>query len=310
MKVTTIVVQKNPKLDLLVGIWLLKNFGEEKFPGIKTATITVSSTCNKPEFELVSGRLLLGFGGGMFDNHGTTKKVTELVFDVIKPSQKGLSALIRGMINEDARLQLLSEQVRDLNRYWAGSVKVEKLYALIDPFLRVIVMRQAEYAEARIFALSGKVGWSEGNGVKFVIARTDNPQFQCAARNLGAKIIVQRNECGKTQVFGSPDLDMANLTVRIRRAEISIGKIRASRFLNEKILAEPSVEEVPQWYYDVVGNNLFNGTETFDAPSSVLGREDFHGVIRKFLLETVEKPKAVEKEPASSAESESSEAVA
>ncbi len=80
--ITKIVTHKRPHADELVARMLLRRFpvGEEKFPGITTATTSYMTTG-----ELTDGKtwqdfpdtVFLGCGGGPFDEHATSKKERE-----------------------------------------------------------------------------------------------------------------------------------------------------------------------------------------------------------------------------------------
>ena len=72
-----IILPTRPQPDTIVGIFLLKVFGKNKYPGIENASIDVMS--NLPQGESVEsleekGLLLIDVGGSRFDHHnrGTT----------------------------------------------------------------------------------------------------------------------------------------------------------------------------------------------------------------------------------------------
>ena len=77
MHFTSILTHERPHLDEIVAIWLLRKFGEQRFPGISTASVTFTSIRKlaeaglKPEDYEARGVLLLGIGGGRFDEHPT-----------------------------------------------------------------------------------------------------------------------------------------------------------------------------------------------------------------------------------------------
>lgn len=78
-KIKKIVTHLRPHADELVALMLLRKFpeGEEKFPGVKNAEISFLKTGELPDgktAEDFSDTLFLGCGGGMFDEHATSKK--------------------------------------------------------------------------------------------------------------------------------------------------------------------------------------------------------------------------------------------
>jgi len=78
--VTTIVTHFGPHLDEITAIFLLRKFGEELFPGISTAEVIFWKTVET--FDGASAQawlernqyLLVGIGGGIFDEHGSGAK--------------------------------------------------------------------------------------------------------------------------------------------------------------------------------------------------------------------------------------------
>lgn len=77
--ITKIITHKRPHADELVARMLLRKFkeGEEKFPGISHAHTTYMATGELPDGKTSTDfpdTVFLGCGGGMFDEHATTKK--------------------------------------------------------------------------------------------------------------------------------------------------------------------------------------------------------------------------------------------
>lgn len=71
----TIATHVMPHFDEILGIWLLQNFGEEQFPGIRTAKIIYWSAGratpdgrSADDYEQ-NGVVAVGVGGGRFDEH-------------------------------------------------------------------------------------------------------------------------------------------------------------------------------------------------------------------------------------------------
>lgn len=77
--ITKIIPHKRPHADELVARMILRKFpeGENKFPGVKSATTEFMSTGELPEgktFLDFPESIFLGCGGGPFDEHATSKK--------------------------------------------------------------------------------------------------------------------------------------------------------------------------------------------------------------------------------------------
>ena len=295
MKVNTLVVHRNPHLDELVAVWLLRNFGEKMFPGIRAAKLETAGKTElaqmTPEMAALSGRLLVGLGGGMFDDHKADRPdcATSLVATHLGVrNDKKLKMLVEGVYRADSAneglYQYLAAMVKDLNRYWGGSVDVERLYEQFEPFITAMVARQVEFLEAQGLVQSkyrskiGEIKIAAANGI-------DNRQFQHAARLAGAKVIIQRNEAGLTQILGSEELDMPGLAARIRRHELYKSNLSIRRRLtDEELTAFGTLAEIPHWYLDK--GNLLNGSESFpDTPASGIPFGDVVRIVEKHLEE-------------------------
>jgi hypothetical protein len=77
--ITKIITHNRPHVDELVALMLLKKFpeGEEKFPGVKNATVSFMTTGELPDGKTANDfpdTIFLGCGGGMFDEHATSQK--------------------------------------------------------------------------------------------------------------------------------------------------------------------------------------------------------------------------------------------
>jgi hypothetical protein len=69
-----IVTHERPHLDEIVAIWLLRRFGEARFPGVSQAKVSYTTTGRRgPDAKESEARgvLMLGIGGGRFDEHPT-----------------------------------------------------------------------------------------------------------------------------------------------------------------------------------------------------------------------------------------------
>jgi len=77
--ITEVRTHHRPHLDEVVALWLLRQFGQEQFPGVDTASVTFDGNGGKladgvTEAELLDqGILLLGIGRGTFDEHAASE---------------------------------------------------------------------------------------------------------------------------------------------------------------------------------------------------------------------------------------------
>lgn len=297
MNVKQLVVHLNPHLDELVAVWLLRNFGEKFFSGVSKAKLVTwgkkELEVNSLELALANGSLLVGLGGGMFDDHVHGECAAILVAKRLGVSDDpSLKKLLNGVLIADSEadgcLYWLAEEIKNLNRYWSGSVHVEALYERIQPFIFVQVARQKEFLEARkLFDVRYK---NRVCGVPVSVAdAVDNPQYQHAARAGGAKVIIQRNTHGLTQIFGCEDLNPFLLAMKVRKAELSMmhNGSRPSRFISdEELLVKGTLSEIPQWCADEPF--LLNGSESYpDVSPSRINFRDLVQLVEKHIAETM-----------------------
>ena len=299
MNVKQLIVHVCPHLDEIVAIWLLRNLGEKVFPGISKAKLVAwkkeDLRANPPEVALSNGSLLVGLGGGMFDDHlrdGQMRRTECAATLVAKHIGISGNPLYMQMLKEvfladseaDGSLQWLAEEIKNLNRYWAGSIDLEVLYKHVEPFIIVQIERQREFLEAKKLhseRYRSRVCWVTISAADVV----DNRQYQHAARAGGAKVIIQRNSNGLTQIFGCEDLDLPSLAMKIRKAELTEMRngARPTRFLSDDELREKgTLPEVPQWYVDDAF--ILNGSESFpDVPPSRINFRDLVRLVEKHI---------------------------
>ncbi|MFA7252882.1 MAG: hypothetical protein WC027_03435 [Candidatus Paceibacterota bacterium] len=297
MKITKIALHQNPHLDEIVAVMLFRRYGEDKFPGVSTAKLVAwgkkELAQTPPEMAAMSGTILVGIGGGMFDDHGKSPRqdcaATLVAKHLGKMGNPVWGRILRDVFLADSEasgsMQSLAEEVKNLNRYWAGSLDVERVYALIEPMILARLGRQDEYLTA-----SGRFESAYrnriGGQIKLVaVDGLDNVQFQHVARAAGVDIIVQRGSSGLTQILGSKDLDMVGLAVRLRKTEIAKSNLRMSHFMDdEELAAVGTIEEIPHWYLE--GGFLLNGSESFpDVPPSNIKFADLVHLVEKHLIE-------------------------
>ncbi|MBM3313311.1 hypothetical protein FJY70_01805, partial [candidate division WOR-3 bacterium] len=80
MLFTRILTHERPHLDEIAAIWLLRRFGDSRFPGVSQAEVSFTTVWKLAESGLSAdeyernGVLLLGVGGGRFDEHPTLEQ--------------------------------------------------------------------------------------------------------------------------------------------------------------------------------------------------------------------------------------------
>ena len=297
-----ILTHERPHLDEIVAIWLLRKFGEQRFPGISTAAVTFTSIRRlaeaglKPEEYETQGTLLLGIGGGRLDEHPTMDEgrkagdcATTLVAKELGVSDDpSLAKILRFVRAADVEgnaspfdisyvVKLLhAKHPDDPNRAmeWA-LVAIEAKY---QEQLRFFTVVKPEFdAKAKVEEIAvGQKRW------RIVSIDSDEDGIHKYARSeYGARaaMVIQRRSSGNVAIFGNKQagVDLREAAKLIRLAEreakgLSEGTRPQSdatdaspmcpRPDDERLLAEGYSPGAEEWFYHKQGQMLLNGSLT------------------------------------------------
>ena len=281
-----ILTHERPHLDEIVAIWLLRKFGEQRYPGIARAEVSFTSIRKlaeaglKPEDYEAQGTLLLGIGGGRFDEHPTMDEgrkagdcATTLVAREIgvsdDPSLAKILRFVRAAdVEGNASPFDVSYVVKLLHaRYpddphrvieWA-LVAIEAKY---QEQLRFFTVIKPEFdAKARVEEVA--VGKKR---LRIVTVDSDEDGIHKYARSeYGARaaIVIQRRSSGNVAVFGNKQagVDLREAAKLIRLAEQEAKGIPALAD-EERLLAEGYAPGAEEWFYHRQGQMLLNGSLT------------------------------------------------
>jgi len=291
----SILTHERPHLDEIVAVWLLRKFGEQRFPGISTAAVTFTSIRKlaeaglKPEDYEARGTLLLGIGGGRFDEHPTMDEgrktgdcATTLVAKEIGVSDDlSLAKILRFVRAADVEgnaspfdisyvVKLLHARYPDEPHRvieWA-LVAIEAKY---QEQLRFFTVVKPEFdAKARVEEIA--VGQRR---LRIVTIDSDEDGIHKYARSeYGARaaIVIQRRSSGNAAVFGNKQagVDLREATKLIRLAEREAKGLEFASD-DERLLAEGYAPGAEEWFYHKQGQMLLNGSLTqADVPATRL----------------------------------------
>jgi hypothetical protein len=293
--VRRIVTHVSPHLDEIFGIWLLRRYGMTVFPGIETAPVEYwqddmkTRTWQEHETE---GTLLIGIGGGRFDEHTTetTQRknghcAASLVAEALNLSKiPSISPLLDYVMNDDLKgsrnpFDLASVIVRLHRSYplepqrvidWAN-LAIESDIKLRERFV-------SETADAFAQAVITVVTHN-GKRIKIATITTDDPQIPAFSRTAaGGRIAlcIVRTSTGNISVL-SNTYDHLNLTELCRLLRIEEYKV--THTLNNSwrwkdFEGEGKVPLAPNWFYFKEGEHIFNGGLTHpDVPPTLLTLE-------------------------------------
>ena len=282
----TIVLPTRSQPDTLVAIFILKQYGQEKFPGIQDAKVEVWQAFPAGENEeslLTKGILLLDFGGGRFDHHGKTVQTTasNLISEYLGvQADPSLTKLLeyakrddfygKGTISTDPidRALGLSGLITALNKslpnnpeqvpdyiiplLWAHHAEeVRRTKELPDEFEAALREHKAE-----VFSVKQR-----DKNLRVVTIISNNASLAGYLRSqIGGRhdVVAQQISGGHMNILTRPtkQVDLRSLAALIRAKEL--GKDTSSMNLIE-FSKTGTISEVPNWYYDPATNSILNG---------------------------------------------------
>ena len=309
-KYHTIVTHVNPHLDEITAIWLLRRFGEKKFLGISTAKITFWSTGGQApdgrsaeDYER-EGILLIGIGGGCFDEHpanGSARKKGECAATLVAKAlgvdnDPALEKILKFAVNSDLKgtshlfdlasiVKVLHQEYPDNPEKvmeWATIGLEAKYQEQLQFFNAAIELAKADFEkDANIENILGP----HGRTLKMATIISDNPQMSKFARSDyggNADIVIQQRSSGNVQIFTNrfSGLVLYDVVQMIRLAEQEVkGKIVTTDW--KELASEGKVEGVEEWYFQKAGQMLLNGSLTAtQVPSTRLSLEKIKEIVR------------------------------
>jgi hypothetical protein len=286
----TIAIFPKIQADTATAVFLLKNFGEKKFPGISKARVvfwTTPPSQKTPETWEEEGYLLVDLGG-RFDHHITNRRQgnrTECVSTLIakflemdkNPALQKILTWARrddlegkGTVSNDPidRAFGLSGIIMNLNREFHDQPQkaLDFVLSILHVHISEELRRHVELPELWTKLLSsGKGGLfnvkQSEKELKGAYAETDNialAGFLRAAKKID--LVVQRASDGHTNIIThqQQNIDLRPLIAALRLAESEKnGGAITSNHAN--LFAPGKLHEVQEWYYDDAANSLQNG---------------------------------------------------
>lgn len=279
-KVKGFVTHQWPHLDELAAIWALCKWGKE----IGDPHIAYWKFGEKAEDWQAQGYVVIGVGGSNLDEHPAngqsrvegdcsfTRTLKELGID----DNPSLQAMVKPIANEDGHAGL------GLLGIPSGVKVIHQMYPE-DPFAAYVwaaTWLDAEYQRQMAFHgadFDSRTEWQEipfnGKSLKLAVISCEGPiraelaQLGAVARSRGANIIIQRwgaeEEFGHVQVFTRkhPVIGLRDV-VRMLRVE-ELRHHDKQNVMEWRILeASGSVDGIPEWYYQIAGQMLLNGSLT------------------------------------------------
>jgi len=280
-----IIIPTRPHPDVIVAIFLLIKFGQEKYPGIKDASIDIWQELPAGDTNLSlekKGVLLLDVGGGKFDHHKTGKNLSQLIAEDLGITAESSIAKMLAYAERDDKHGLGTVSADSLDKAFGLSGLVSALNKTItDPekIVKIVLpLLEAHCAEEKRrtqelpqeFENKLKEGKAEifevkqgKKNLKVVVLESDNLSMAGwlkSAGGLKADVVCQKNSAGFTNIL-TKQLKMVDLrwpAAYLRKAEAEL-RNRKLTYLTFDLMKPGKIQDVPEWYYDTATNSVLNG---------------------------------------------------
>jgi len=305
-----IIIPARPHPDVIVGIFLLAKFGNEKYPGVEDAEIDICQELPAGETALSlekQGILALDLGNGKFDHHKTNKNLAQIVAEDLGVADDPAFKKILSYAERDDKYGLgtiskdildkafgLSGLVAALNKTEQNPTKVVKA---IFPLLQAHIIEEKRRTEElpKEFEQKMKDGRAEvfqvkqgKKDLKVAIVESDNLSI-CgwlkSSNGVKADVVCQRNEAGFTNIVTKPlkNVDLRWLAAYLRKAEAEL-KNRTLTCSTFDLMKEGRIGQIPEWYYDKATNSLLNGgSNPKGVPVTAISLETITEILKQAL---------------------------
>jgi hypothetical protein len=296
MEVKKILIPNKPHLDPIAAIYLLSEYGQEKFSGIDQAEIGFWDKSEDPTTSEVKeleaqGALLIDIGNGHFDHHSTAEDVQETSTSLVAKylgieNNPELSSLL-GYIREDD-LEGLHNRYGDIAYLLKCMYKQELPVAqVLGKAMELLGYFQASqmdwhYAVKEEFEKTCEIiRVKRGkNKVKVGIIKSDNRQvgnYGLTVANLG--VVIQQRSSGHVFILTNKyqRIDLREIVGAIRKRELELAGVEGS-IDPRKLQFEGKSAQLPMWFYHKTLNSFLNGSDALNKAEPT--KVDFAQIVR------------------------------
>lgn len=280
-----IIIPSSLHPDTILGIFLLKQFGGAKYPGIENATVEIMQSL--PENESSNslkekGVIVLDLGEGEFDHHQKNKILSELLAEDLE------------ILNNPAIAKLLAYAKRD-DQYGIGTISTdqidrsfglsglisslnktvknhEKILSILFPILEAHYLE--EYKRTHELPVEFEKKLRDGKAelfevkhkrkkLKVVALKSDNISMAGWLKSsIGPKadMVCQQMSSGYTNILTrqSKQIDLRWTAAYLRNDELQFRERNLTYSIKE-LMKPGKIGDIPEWYYDRATNSLLNG---------------------------------------------------
>lgn len=318
---TKIILPTRPQPDTIVAIFILKKFGEDAFPGIKTATVDFWQVMPDKENEESldkKGIILIDLGSGRFDHHAIKPQTTasDLISSYLGISDNpALAKLIeyarrddfygKGTISNDPidRAFGLSSLIAVLNKSLVKNPA--KVVELILPILLAHYNEELKRTTELPKEFEEKVANGEAETfpakqrdkkLKVVIVNSESGSLAGYLRSQNGgrfDVVAQWLPSGHVNILTRPTkrIDLRSLVALLRLEEATASGLDLT--LSVRNLAGfGRIKEIPEWYYDPATNSIQNGgLNPKEIKPTKIPRDKFKKIMELGLSEQLWSPR-------------------
>lgn len=280
MEIKKILIPNKPHLDPIAAVYLLKNYGKDKFPGIDSAEIIFWENSHDPEPQDINRFknekiLTIDIGGGLFDHHQGINKETAVSLAAnylgieAKPELNALLNYVReddlaGLHNRFGDLAYL---IKCFHKQNIASSKVVELglrlinyfqSSQIDWYLNVKKEYESKIKIYRVRRFDKKL--------KIGVVESDNSQlanYGITMDNLA--VVVQKHSNGQVMILTNKNqrVNLKEIVAAIRLRELELSGYNKP-IDPAKLQFEGKNSLIPNWFYHKSLNAFLNGSSALN----------------------------------------------
>ncbi len=312
MEFKRIITHVQPHLDEIVAIRILKKHGNQEFPGVKDAKVEFKSTGLNVENKTwqqhrEEGTLLVGIGGGPFDEHPTFEEERKagqsaclLVARALKQDTNPIYKRLIELVTESdlTRVHEFHIANRLKTRYRLNPGNPEKAISFVNEVLEDWEREQQLFVDARADLQNmiqnqtiHKIIIPGIEPLKLAVVESANYKVSAAARSLRIHVLIQKQTNGHVQIFCDIDrypFSMRKVVAKLRQAECfynGMTEEHIAKMTPAALEKEGKIPEAWNWFYQVPGENVLNGAESApDTPPTKIALPMIVEIVKKHLI--------------------------
>ncbi len=286
MEIKKIIIPNKPHLDPIAAIFLLLEYGRDKFPGIEKAEIAFWEYSHDPSADEIKaleneGALFIDIGGGTFDHHGKSEgneTSTSLVAtDLGIATNPELNALLSYIQEDDLeglhnRYGELAYMVKCMHKQGMDSLAAIKFTLQALGFFQA-TQKEWHYVVKEEFEEKCELVNVKRNKNKLKIGIIESDNVQVANYGISVanfSMVVQKRSTGHIMILTNKHhrIDLREIVGAIRMRELEL--MGTEREIDpRKLQYEGKSTQLPFWFYHRSLNAFMNGSDALSkAPAT------------------------------------------